>query len=725
LDESIEVLRHLIEVAPDYAEGHWNLSVALLASGAYQDGWREFEWRFRKPSPVIERPFHQPRWDGAPLEGKTILLHAEQGFGDTIQFVRYVQLVAARGGRVIIECQVAALRELLRFVAGVAEVVIAGEALPCFDYHLPLMSLPLLFGTTLDTIPDRVPYLSAPSDKIKQWRNLLGTSVKKRVGLVWYAKQSQVLNRKRSCPLRMFAPLWSVPGIEFYTLQIGVGTDQLEEFSSEFEIVDLTAHINDFADTAAFMANLDLVITIDTAVAHLAGALGVKTWVVLPHVAEWRWLCKRSDSAWYPTMRLFRQPSPGDWASLMEDVTVALHSLKRNMRSTEILSTTHSRPLVGLAWTGRQDNPLNCKRSCPFTALMPLFDLENITFVSLQMDPAGNQTPGLIDLTGEIRDFEDTAALMAHLDLVISIDTSVAHLAAATGRPTWVLLSHVADWRWSSGLECSPWYPDVKLFRQPVHGDWDSVIQEVAFRLGQNIVNRLDWQTGDASVIACTRCSGERDALELLLETKRDALRQNAGNPDTHLDIGATLALLGRHAEAITAFRNVLQLNPGHIAGHLNLAYSLLAMGEYSEAWQHFEWRLKRISPGQLPPWPMLQRNDLDSHNVGSRLLVHCEQGYGDTIMFSRFLPLLADAGYQVIVSCQPPLARLVSSLRGVSRVVIHGTPLPVCDYQILMLSLPWLFDSTQETLPVSIPYLIPGKQKITQWHDIVAGRKF
>ena len=742
LDEAVAVYRQLLQIDPDYGEGHWNYSVALLASGAYQEGWREFEWRFRKPNPVPVRKFSQPRWDGKALEGKTVLLHAEQGFGDTIQFVRYVPLVASRGGKVIVECQVAALKQLLLSVDGVADVVVAGEVLPNFDCHLPLMSLPYLFGTDLETIPGIVPYLTAPADKVDAWRQRLGISKKMRVGLVWFAKQSQVLNRKRSCPLRMFAPLWSVPNVEFYTLQIGVGTDQLEDFSSDFNITDLTSLIDDFADTAAFMANLDLVISIDTAVAHLAGALGVNTWVVLPHVAEWRWLSGRDDSPWYPSMRLFRQPSVGDWGALMGSVADTLQvesglcSMNSNNVTTGQLRSVvgtgsperlHKTKYVGLAWSGRQDNPLNRKRSCEFTALAPLFDLPGIRYVKLQLDVPNlnsQNDPRMIDLTDQIRNFEDTAALMANLDLIVSIDTSVAHLAAATGRPTWVLLSNVADWRWSADRNSSPWYPEAKLFRQPDHGDWDSVVRELAHCLALSSDDGPDWEPGREPAKNIGSCSGERQELESLLESRRKDLFYNGDCPDTNLNFGATLALLGRHGEAIAAFRRVLELEPGHVAGHLNLAYSLLSLGEYREGWQHFEWRLQRLNPGQLPPWPMLDRIELGRRRTGASLLVHCEQGFGDTIQFIRFLPMLAAAGYQVTVSCQPPLAGLVASTEGVSQVVSHGAPLPKCDLQVLLLSLPWLFDSNPEALPVNIPYVKPRSQLVNDWKIKLYGNK-
>lgn len=715
ISDAIAVYRHLLAVDGSYAEGHWNLSVALLAAGEYREGWQEYEWRFLKANPVATRDFAQPRWDGSSLRGRTILLHAEQGFGDTIQFARYACLLAKSGGQVIIECQVPALKRLLYSLEGVSEVVIAGDPLPSFDCHLPLMSLPLMFGTTLETIPANTPYLAADPVDVEAWQRRLGPVASFRVGLVWFAKQSQVLNRKRSCRLELFAPLLAVPGVEFFSLQIGLGAEQLVECGADFSIKDLTGHITDFADTAGFIANLDLVITIDTAVAHLAGALGAKNWVILPHVAEWRWLLQREDSPWYPTMRLFRQPSQGDWPALMDNVAAALRDCVKDVGVKRDANIGSPKLRVGLAWAGRQDNPINCKRSCPFSSLGPLFELENIIFVKLQLDSTDGQNERMLDMTGLIRDFEDTAALMANLDLIISIDTSVAHLAAATGRPTWVLLAHVADWRWATGPENSAWYAGVELFRQPDFGDWDGVIREVTERLRQfsGKFRRMPKFTRPERP---SPASPERAGLENLLEDMQNVVSHNDASADAHLNVGAALAILGRDTCAIKAFRHVLEIDPEHVSGHLNLAYSLLATGKYSEGWEHFEWRLKMLSPDMLPPWPMLNKETLGTHPHKTAVLVHCEQGYGDTILFSRFLSLLAETGYCVIVSCQPAMASLVASVSGVSSVIPHGKTLPTCDLQVLLLSLPYLFSVTRESLAVNIPYLVPGKAKVMNW---------
>ena len=330
--EAIATYRRLLEQDAEYAEGHWNLAVALLATEQYVAGWREYEWRFLKPNPVPDRGLSVPRWDGTPLNGKTVLLHAEQAFGDTIQLARYVPLVASLGGKVILECQIPTLKRLLASLDGNPTVIARGEALPPFDFHLPLLSLPVTFGTTIDTIPDRIPYLAPESTDLGNWKHRLEKFTGFRVGLVWFAKQTQILNRKRSCPLKILAPLWQVPGVQFFSLQMGPGSEQLTEVGPNVPIHDLTPQIRDFADTAAIMTNLDLVITIDTVSAHLAGALGVKTWVLLPHVAEWRWHCQRTDSPWYPGMRLFRQQQRGDWATLSSQVAAELRNLLGNNR---------------------------------------------------------------------------------------------------------------------------------------------------------------------------------------------------------------------------------------------------------------------------------------------------------------------------------------------------------------------------------------------------------
>lgn len=305
-----------IACAPDLAEAHLNHAVALLLSGDFKAGWRELEWRWReKQNAAAAFVTAMPEWEGGPLDGQTILLHAEQGLGDTIQFVRYAPLVTARGGRVILQCQ-HGMAKLLSTVAGVETIVEQGEPIPPFDCHAPLMSLPRLFATDAATIPADTPYLSADAGRTRRWAGRLGEGSLK-IGLCWQGRPQNLRDRHRSFPADLFAPLAAIDGVRLFALQ---KSDGEAASAPEFPIVDLGAGLDPggerFVDTAAVMAGLDLIISADTSVAHLAGALGRPVWVPLAFAPDWRWLCERTDSPWYPTMRLFRQPTQGDWPAV-------------------------------------------------------------------------------------------------------------------------------------------------------------------------------------------------------------------------------------------------------------------------------------------------------------------------------------------------------------------------------------------------------------------------
>lgn len=323
LREARECYERARAVDPKYPEAQWNHALLELLEGNYAAGWREYETRYQKRE-IAPRDFMKPRWRGEPLHGERILLHAEQGLGDTIQFLRYVPLVAAAGGSVVLDVPLAALR-LASTVPGVTELIATGDALPSFDWHCPLMSLPLAFSTTGDTIPQEVPYLRVPEEARK-----VGEAVERKkdclhVGLVWSGNPKHSEDQFRSLRVEQLAPLLDRSGVCFFSLQVGPAAAQVSK-----EVVDLQVAIHDLADTAALIAALDLVITVDTAVAHLAGALGKPVWMLVPFAPDWRWLMDRRDSAWYPTMRLFRQPRLRDWESVIEQVCSELDALVRS-----------------------------------------------------------------------------------------------------------------------------------------------------------------------------------------------------------------------------------------------------------------------------------------------------------------------------------------------------------------------------------------------------------
>jgi Flp pilus assembly protein TadD len=333
-DDARAAFRAALAIQPDHPSAHFNLGMSLLTSGEFSEGWPQLEWRWEMdPERAWRHRLTRPRWDGHPPEGRRILLYAEQGFGDTIQFVRYVPMVAARSGRVILECQPELVR-LLQGVPGVERLIARGgcdEALPDHDMHCPLMSLPMVMKTTLQTIPAEIPYLRCDAELSSRWRERL-LSGTLNVGLAWAGRPSHTNDRNRSMPLSMLAPLARVPNVSFISLQkehsASPGTPGEGRGEGSLPLIDWTGELDDLADTAALIDNLDLVITVDTATAHLAGALGKPVWVLLPFVPDWRWMLDRTDSPWYPTMRLFRQPALGQWSPVVRDVVQALQSLR-------------------------------------------------------------------------------------------------------------------------------------------------------------------------------------------------------------------------------------------------------------------------------------------------------------------------------------------------------------------------------------------------------------
>ncbi|HZB93031.1 MAG TPA: tetratricopeptide repeat protein, partial [Stellaceae bacterium] len=325
-DEALGSYQEALRHRPDFAAAHCAEGSCRLLCGDLEQGWAKYEWRWQADG-AGARAFSVPQWRGnADLAGKTILLHAEQGFGDTIQFCRYAPLVAQQGASVLLEAQ-PPLLPLLRTLAGPVQVVAQGETLPAFDLHSPLLSLPLAFGTTLDTIPASIPYLAASPDRIDKLAMLLPPPTSLRVGLVWSGNPAHRNDRNRSMALERLAPLLAVPDIACVSLQRDLRADEAAALPRYPAVCPLGAALGDFADAAAIVASLDLVIAVDTAVAHLAGALGKRCWLLLPHLPDWRWLLDREDSPWYPTLRLFRQPAPGDWDSVIARVAGELMRL--------------------------------------------------------------------------------------------------------------------------------------------------------------------------------------------------------------------------------------------------------------------------------------------------------------------------------------------------------------------------------------------------------------
>ena len=326
--EAAQAYREALRLDPDHVDARANLGMVLLLLGQYEEGWRAHEGRWRSRHMQIgRRQFDQPMWHWR-AGGQTVLIHAEQGLGDTLQFCRYVPLLAAHQ-RIVFEVP-PPLVGLMRRLPGGAQVVARGEDLPAFDAHCPLMSLPLLFGTTLDTIPSPTRYLAADTVKASAWAERLRDAQGLRCGLVWAGgsrpdqPEVDAMDRRRSLTLDQLAPLADAPGVAFVSLQKGPAGAQAREVAGGFSLIDHTNDLHDFDDTAALVQALDLVISVDTSVAHLAAGLGKPVWLLNRHDTCWRWLLDRDDSPWYGSLRLFRQDQPGDWTAPLTAVRRAL-----------------------------------------------------------------------------------------------------------------------------------------------------------------------------------------------------------------------------------------------------------------------------------------------------------------------------------------------------------------------------------------------------------------
>jgi tetratricopeptide (TPR) repeat protein len=324
LDEAVASFRKALAIKPDCAEAHSNLGLISLLMGDFETGWPEYSWRQLKDDSVLKnRAYPQPFWDGEDLTGKTIFVYPEQGLGDIIQFVRYLPMVRQRGGCVAFDVPLSMVR-LFRDLDGIDIALKHGDLLLPFDCHIPLLEFPRLFGTTLDTIPASAAYLHADKELTDAWAERLGPRQGFRIGLVWGGNPGHLNDHNRSIDPELFRPLIETPGVEAFSLMVGRDGEAARVFGDGLS--DLAPHLGDFADTATAIAHLDLVISVDTAPAHLAGALGAPVWTLLPFNPDWRWMLDRDDSPWYPSMRLFRQETPGDWEGVFQEVETALRN---------------------------------------------------------------------------------------------------------------------------------------------------------------------------------------------------------------------------------------------------------------------------------------------------------------------------------------------------------------------------------------------------------------
>ncbi|MCC7487798.1 MAG: tetratricopeptide repeat protein [Burkholderiales bacterium] len=695
--DALSCYRAALSMRPDYPEAHWNYALALLLSGELREGFREYEWRWRwKDFPSPPRDFTQPQWRGEDIAGTVILLHAEQVFGDTIQFIRYAPLVAARGAEVVVECQPELVR-LFSAVPGIHRLVARGATLPRFDRHCPLMSLPLAFGHDLGALPREVPYLAAEPERVAAWRERLGGGF--HAGIVWAGSPHHKNDRNRSLPLAAFAPLAIVPGVSFVSLQKGAPARQGANPPGGMRLADFTAELNDFADTATLVASLDLVICADTAVAHLAGALGVPVWILLPCAPDWRWLLEREDSPWYPTARLFRQRQWGDWDEVLERVAGAL-----------------------AGFVGR---PAAAAKAPSAAALV----------TEAARRHQGGDPAAAIPLYRRALALDTGCADAWHL-LGVALRQSKRHAEAARCiRRALGLQPHGAAYHASLGnvLKDEARYEEaVASYREALRLKPDHA--EAHYNLGTALHHLKRAAEAEAHFRAAIRHNPafaeawynlgnvlqDRDALDEAQPCYERAIELKPGDARAHSNLGTIHVQRGEPHAAIRAFESAVAAEPGNPDAHWNLSLALLLTGDFARGWPEYEWRWRTADGRRLErrfPHPRYAGED----PRGRRILLHAEQGLGDAIQFVRYAAVLAERGATILVESRPETARLFTRAAGVAEVVVAGAPLPAFDLHCPLLTLPLALGTTLAAVPATVPYVTADPSLTEAWRGRLA----
>jgi tetratricopeptide (TPR) repeat protein len=682
---------------PDHADLHLNMALAYLVAGDFANGWRQYEWRYQsKARPPRKLP--QPLWTGEDLAGKTILLHYEQGFGDTIQFMRYAALVAARGARVVLEVQ-PALARLAATLKGAVQVVAGGGALPPFDFQCPLLSLPERFGTDLATIPGNVPYLMPQTDAVARWHREIGDGPALKVGLVWAGNAKHQNQRARSLELERLAPLLELPGIRWFSLQVGERAGDVAQLPAG-KIVDLSRGLTDFAETAAAIANLDLVIAVDTSVVHLAGALGRPVWAMLAFAPDWRWLLGRQDSPWYPSLRLFRQARAGDWDGVIADVCDALVT-----RAAAVRAEAASQPVI--------DPAADYRVAMAHYTAGRLEQAEAAAMAILDRHPDHAGALHLAGIAEMSRANHQRAAELLQHSIAADPDSAPTHNNLG------IVLSSLG--KRDEAIEC---------FRRAVA--LDPALADAHANLGRLLQdqNKLDeavaslrqaaaLKPDDATIIGkLGTVQFAQDHLGEAEESFRRALALDPNMAEVDNYLGLICRAQERLPEAIKHYRRAIAYRPDFVSAHFNLGFAQLALGDFADGWREYEWRRQSsIAPLRKLPQPLWTGEDL----AGKTILLHYEQGLGDTIQFMRYAPLVAARGARIVLELQPALVRLAAGSQGTMEVVSAGSPLPPFDFHCPLLSLPERFATDLATIPVAIPYLVPEAEVVARWRRVFA----
>jgi Flp pilus assembly protein TadD len=754
LREAEGFYRKAIELRQDYDEARSNLGMTLLGAGKYAEGWGVYD-AYRKIGE--RRDLAGPRWDGTDLGGRPLFVYAEQGFGDVIQFCRFVPFIGTRA-RVILEVP-RDLLDLLANLPGVDDIVARGDPLPPYHAHCALMSLPRWLGIAAQRLRGDAPYLSADRTRVVKWRNRVEALPGLRVGLAWAGNPRLANDRRRSIDPERLNALADIAGVSFVSLQKGMGTALAAGRPSGLAMADWTAELADFADTAALIATLDLVIAVDTSVAHLAGALGRPVWLLNRFNSCWRWLHDRTRSPWYATLRQFKQTQPGDWDGVLGQVREALLQQVARVPPSRAFEEALGHHRAGrlelaeatyrrlLAADPRHAGALHHLGLVHFQSSRHELAVEHIAR-AIDLEPQnGNAHHGLasaLNALGRHDAAEDhyRTALRLKPDLVEALsglglmlldlgrlDEADAHLREAhrlspgseiTCNNLGIVLCRrdrltEAEANFREALRLNPEFAAA-------HANVGSIVRlrgeldEAEAHCRRALALNADFAEGHF-VLAQTLEGGERFADAE--RSYREALRLKPQSADWCNDLAKLLIEQRRLPEARSLIEETLRLRPDHPEAHSNLAIMLLLSGDHDKGWQEYEWRwrlkkrLGRLGDFVQPVW--------GGENIDGRtLLIHAEQGFGDTVQFCRLVCGL-DTGARVVLEVQPALVALLADLPGVDQIVARGDPLPHFDVHCPLLSLPRVLAAPLTRSAGPVPYLSADPARVAKWRDRVS----
>jgi len=715
-----------IALKPEFAEARFNRATVDLLLGKFSRGWDDYEWRLKKKHWQDVYPLRHdlPRWDGSPFPEKRLYVHDEQGFGDTIQFVRYLPRVKALGGTVRLGTRPALLSSL-QGLDGIDEVIdrtAGGDPAAGCDLVVPLSSLPGIFGTDLESIPTEVPYLQADAARVSFWkRKINGQGFK--VGLVWAGNPGHERDHVRSLKLNNLISLADVPGIKLFGLQKGTAAGQVRDLADKKNLINLGPELDDFSDTAAVMAGMDLVISVDTAVAHLAGAMGIPVWNLVYFAPDWRWMLDRDDSPWYPTMRIFRQQTAGDWSVVIDQVIAELFKViekrgsgqKSNKKATDPrhhempVVSNHAPTLHKLGIKAHRDG--NFEQALTLIARALALESQNAQYYY----NFGNICASLGDSQAAINAYRRAIHLKP--------DYIKAYSSLGFALKDQMRFGEAFD-LFDQILKIVPTEPSIYHGRGQVLsalGQHEKAIEDFDRAISLKPDKAIFYNSLGITF-------GMVDDQPAAIKAFEQALNLQPDLAEAVNNLGTAMLEQGEFEKALEYFNRAIQIRPDYGEARFNRAAIQLLKGNFEQGWRDYEGRLQQTAWKRNHSCPeRISRWDGSAFN-GQRLYVHNEQGLGDTLQFIRYLPLVKERGGTVILETSELLREFFQDLKYVDEFVCQGSNNSTAvdhDICVHLLSLPGIFKTTMETIPASIPYVVADSIKVSNWREKLNSRDF